>query len=175
MRITKKLTVQQFVNQVLLTWNYGAKPASISYITNPKLTKDGEIKFGQVTKIANVGVMLGYSYESSVNNQLERESKERDFVAQPLWKGKGKRINTVLAMHVDKGTLYLSYKAQQTFKSFHFDSVLNLIPNSLIKSYFPTNDPTKYQGTEIAVYHREISLENVRKVKVNGITYELIH
>jgi hypothetical protein len=173
MKNTKKITVNEFV-EMLKNWNKGAQPVSIQYVTEPKINAMGKARFGEVTKIANVGGMVGYCYENSVNNQLERENKEKDFISQPLWKGKGKRLSTALSMHVEKRTFYLTYKAQQTFKSFHFDSVLNLIPNALIKQYFPQSDPAKYQGTNTAVYHREIAVENVRRFKCQGETIEII-
>jgi len=172
MKNTIVISKAQFI-EMLRNWNFGAQPVSIQYITEPKLTKEGKIRFGEVTKIANVGGMVGYVYENSVNNQLERENKERDFVSQPLWNGKGKRLSTALSTHIEKGTFYLTYKAQKTFKSFHFDSVLNLIPNALIKQYFPASDPAKYQGTETAVYHREISIDNVKRFKFKHTTYEI--
>jgi hypothetical protein len=173
MRITKKITVNQLI-VMLANWSYGAQPASIQYVTEPKLTKEGKQRFGNVTKIANVGCMIGYKYENAVNNELEREGKEREFLSQPLWNGKGKRISTALSKHIEKGTFYLTYKAQQTFRSFHFDSVLNLIPNALIKMYFPQSDPAKYQGVDKPVYHREIAVENIKRLKVRGTTYEIV-
>lgn len=173
MKNTVKITRNQFI-EMLKTWNHGAQPVSLQYVTEPKLTKDGQNRFGSVTKIANVGGMVGYVYENSVNNQLERENKEREFVSQPLWKGAGKRISTALSTHVTKGTFYLTYKAQKTFKSFHFDTALNLIPAALLKPYFPQSDPAKYQGTETAIYHREIAIENIRRFKFKKTTYELI-
>ena len=173
MKNTVKITKTQFI-EMLKNWNHGAQPVSIQYVTEPKLNKDGKNRFGSVTKIANVGGMVGYVYENSVNNQLEREGKEKDFIAQPLWNGKGKRINTALSTHIEKGTFYLTYKAQKTFKSFHFDTALNLIPIALLKPYFPQSNPAKYQGTEKAVYHREIAIDNIRRFKMKRTTYELI-
>ena len=173
MKNTVKITVEQ-LRSMLLNWNHGAQPASVQYVTTPKINKEGKNKFGDVTKIANVGVMLGYNYQNSVNNQRERENELKDFMAQPLWKGKGKRLSPCLAMHTEKGTFYMSYKAQQTFKSFYFDAVLNFIPVSLLKPFFPVNNTAKYQGLEKAVYHREISIENIRKLKFKRTTYEIV-
>jgi hypothetical protein len=173
MKNQKNITKAELI-EMLRNWNFGAQPVSIQYVTEPKLTKEGKAKFGDVVKIANVGGMVGYVYENSVNNQLEREGKEREFMAQPLWKGAGKRISTALSTHVSKGTFYLTYKAQQTFRALHFDSALNLIPNAIIKQYFPVSDPAKYQGTETAVYHREISIDNVKRLKFKQTTYVVI-
>ena len=173
MKNTVKISKAQFI-QMLQNWNFGAQPVSLQYVTEPKLNAAGKQRFGTVTKIANVGGMVGYCYENSVNNQLEREAKEREFVSQPLWNGKGQRISLALSKHIEKGCFYLTYKAQQTFKSFHFDAALNMIPTAMIKPYFPQSDPAKYQGTEKAVYHREISIDNVRRFKFKKTTYEII-
>ena len=173
MKNQKNITKKQLI-EMLRNWNFGAQPVSLQYVTEPKLTPEGKAKFGNVTKIANVGGMVGYVYENSVNNQLERENKEADFISKPLWNGKGKRLSTALSMHVEKGTFYLTYKAQQTFRALHFDSALNFIPSAIIKAYFPASDPAKYQGTETAIYHREISIDNVKRLKFRKTTYVVI-
>ena len=171
MKQVKKITSLELI-EMLKNWK-GAQPVSLQYVTEPKLNKEGKIQFGTVTKIANVGGMVGYSYENSVNNQLEREHKEKDFMAQSLWNGKGKRLSLALSTHIEKGTFYLTYKAQQTFKSFHFDSALNFIPVALLKPFFPKSNYDN-QGTDKPVYHREISIDNVRKLKFKKVTYEIV-
>lgn len=163
------ITKQELI-EMLKNWSFGAQPASIAYVTNPKLNAEGTKKFGQITKIALVGGMIGYSYENAVNNQLEREEKERDFLSQSLWNGKGKRLNLALSTHTEKNTYYLTYKQQQTFKAYYFDSALSLIAYNMIKTFFPDNKP-KNQGTETAIYHREISIDNIRKLKFKKMTY----
>jgi hypothetical protein len=173
MKNTKKITKAQLI-EMLRNWNHGAQPASIQYVTSPKLNKAGKVRFGDVTRIANVGIMIGYKYENSVNNQRTREEQIADFVSQPLWNGKGKRISTALSTHIEKGSFYLTYKAQQTFKSFHFDTALNFIPISLLRPYFPVYDTAKSQGVETAIYHREISVDNIRKLKFKKCTYEIV-
>jgi hypothetical protein len=173
MRNEIKMSHKEMID-LLAKWNHGAQPASAQYVTEPKLTPEGKAKFGTITRIANVGIMIGYVYENSVNNQLEREQKERDFVAQPLWNGKGKRISTALSKHIEKGTFYLTYKAQQTFRALHLDSNLNIIPNRIAEAYFQKSDPAKYQGTEKAVYHRELSIENLRRLKFKKTTYVVV-
>lgn len=173
MKNQKNITKAELI-EMLRNWNFGAQPVSLQYVTEPKLTAEGKAKFGDVVKIANVGGMVGYVYENSVNNQLEREGKEREFMAQPLWKGAGKRLSTALSMHVNKGTFYLTYKAQQTFRALHLDSNLNIIPNRIAEAYFQKSDPAKYQGTEKAVYHRELSIENLRRLKFKKTTYVVV-
>ena len=167
-----KITKAQFV-QMLKDWSHGAQPASVQYVTTPKMNAEGKRKFGEVTRMAYIGVMLGYNYTNSVNNQRERENELRTFMAQQLWHGKGKRVSPALAMHVEKQTYYMSYKMQQTMKSFHFDTALNFIPVALLKPFFPQYK-NKSQGTMKEVYHREINIDNIRRVKFKGVTYELV-
>ena len=173
MKNTIKLSEAQLV-EMLTNWKFGAQPASLQYKTTPKLIKEGKTMFGTVTKIANIGCMIGYKYENSVNNQLEREGEMKNFMAQPLWKGAGKRISTALSFHEKNDVNYLTYKKQQTFKSFHFDSVLNFIPLAMLKPYFPKSDPSKYQGVAKPVYHREIKIANILKLKFKKTTYEIV-
>jgi len=174
MRNTIKITTVQLI-EMLLNWSFGAQPASVQYETSPKLNKEGKTEYPDgITKIANVGVMIGYNYENSVNNQRKRENEIADFMAQKLWRGKGKRLSPALSTHLDNGSHYLTYKMQQTFKSFYFDSVLNFIPKSLLKPFFPVYDTAKAQGVEKAVYHRELKIANIRKLKFRGTTYEVI-
>ena len=172
MRNSETITVAELIEK-LRNWNHGAQPASCQYATTPKLTKEGKLKFGDVTRLANIGIMLGYKYENSVNNQRQRENELQNFMSQPLWKGKGKRISTALATHIDKGTFYMSYKKQQTFKSFHFDTVLNFIPVALLKPFFPTYKNNS-QGVKKEVYHREISVTNIRRLKYKNKTYIIV-
>lgn len=172
MKNTIKISKAQLVS-MLMNWEHGAQPAAVQYITSPKLNKEGKARFGDVTRIANIGIMLGYNYTNSVNNQRERENELRDFMSKPLWNGKGKRLSSALSTHIEKETFYMSYKAQQTFKSFHFDSALNFIPVALLKPFFPEKKNYS-QGTEKAIYHREISIDNIRRLKFKKTTYELI-
>lgn len=175
MRNTVQITTAQLI-EMLRTWAFGAQPSSLQYVTSPAINKDGKERFGQVTKIANIGCMIGYKYANSVNNQREREGEITDFMAQKLWKGAGSRISTALATHDAKGTFYLTYKKQQTFKSFHFDGVLNFIPSAILRQYFKSSgSPAKYQGVEKPVYHREIGIENVRKLKFKKTTYVIVN
>lgn len=173
MKNTIQISRKKFVTDVLMKWNFGAQPATIQYLTKPKISSEGKKRFGEVVKIANINVMLGYSYEGSVNNQRKREEKERDFLAQPLWNGNGFRINSVLSKNRNTQKVYLSYKKQRTLKSFYFDVALNLLDTSVLKPYFPKSNPKISQGVDNPVFHREIAIENLRKVKFRKTTYVL--
>lgn len=170
-----KITKQELIS-MLKNWKYGAQPCSIQIVTKPKLTKIGKQRFGEIVKLSIIGGMLGYCYENSVNIQQKREgvyNPVNAFIAQPLWNGKGKRINHVLSQHVETNKIYLSYKFQQTFKSLYLDKDLNVISKENLKGCFYDNTP-KNQGVETPVLHREVSIENIRKIKFRKTTYEIV-
>jgi hypothetical protein len=173
MKNKMKITKNELI-QILLNWSYGAQPAAIQYISEPKLTKEGKINFGTITKIANVGVILGFIYENAVNRERKKEGLDSNFESKELWAGKGKHINNLLITHIEKGTYYLSYKYQQTFKSLHLDKNLNIIPNEVLKPYFPEKTENKSQGIENEVPIRIINIDNIRKLKFRKTTYEIV-
>lgn len=152
----------------------GATPISLQYKTTPKINKEGKNLFGEVTRLANIQAFLGASYENSVNRQLQREEKDASFEAKPLWKGKGLRVNFSLAKHIETGKFYMSYLPLKTLRSYHFDQFLNPIPNEVIKQYFYASSNSQ-QGTEKEIFHREIGIENIMKIKMNKRTYIVKH
>ena len=153
------------LRQMLLDWNLGAQPFSIQYLTAPKINKHGKKLYGEVVKLANVGGMIGYDYESSMNRQLVREGKAPDFKRLPLWNGKGKHESVALVKHVDTKEKYLSYKYQQTFRSFLFDGLLNPISNEDLKEFYYKSSPRK------DVEARTVKLDNIKKLKFKKTTY----
>lgn len=178
MKNSKVITVAE-LETMLLNWNFGAQPVSLQYVTDPTFASvKSKPLFPEVKKIANIGGMVGYSYTNSVNNQLERENKVAEFLAQPLWKGKGKRLSTALATHIEKNTMYISIKHQSTFKSVFFDfDKLEVVAKAILQPFLkpyvaPTNQGVD-EGKE--VYHKEISLSNVRKLKFKKVTYLIQH
>jgi len=172
MKNCKKIS-KKVLAEMLLNWNLGAQPASIEYVSQPKLTKEGKEKFGSLIKVAYAGVMLGYIYENAVNNEREREGLTRDFISQPLWNGKGKRLSSCLAKHVEKNELYLSYKYQQSFGCVYLDEKLNIVPKDVAENYMVKSFP-KNQGVENPVYHRELNINNIKRIKIKKISYEII-
>ena len=171
MKNTKKITLSE-LEIMLANWK-GASPASVSYITEPSLNKQGKEKFGQVTKIANSNIFLGVNYQNSVNNQREREAMEKDFIAKPLWNGKGQKLSSALVNHIDNGTKYMAYMPIRSLKAFYFDAALNILSVDLLKPFFPERK-NESQGTEKIVAYNVVKLANIRKLKVNKITYEII-
>jgi hypothetical protein len=174
MKNAVKITVEQ-LKEMLLNWNYGAQPVSVQYVVEPDfLNKECKENYANVRKFAHVGGMVGYVYQNSVNNQLEREGKEREFISKPLWNGAGQRINTALSTHKVKGTFYMTFKPHTTYRSMYFDLVdFVAYSNKFMRDFLkPFKAPTN-QGVEEGkeIFHREISLENITKLKLKKVTY----
>ena len=175
MRQIIEITIPQLI--ILLTnWNFGAQPATIQYSSTPKINKAGKTLFGNILKLGAVNCIIDFDFAKAVNRRLTKEGKSADFVAQPLWKGKGVHINRRIVQHVDKGTVYLQFKYEKQLKSLHFDSVLNFIPSALLRPYMykqsaPTNQGVS-EGAEIKP--RTLKIENIRRIKMKGVTYEVV-
>ena len=170
---TIRLTVLQFII-MLVNWNKGAQPATIQYESTPKINKEGKSLFAGLFKLGAVNCIIDFDFEKSVNRQLIRENKEPDFKVKPLWNGKGKHINRRLIEHVETGMKYLAYKHERTLRSIYFDGALNFIPVALLKPYFYKSSKPKNQGTEKVINTRTLKIENIRKIKMLGRTYEII-
>lgn len=71
------------VNQVSENLKKGQFGYTIVTKTTPKMNKTGNPFIGRVEKVSvYTNAMLGCNYTNIVNNRLENEGKERDFVAQ---------------------------------------------------------------------------------------------
>jgi hypothetical protein len=218
MSLNQKYISKLELIDVLKSWRFGTQPASIQYITTPRLNKLGKELFGSIIKISNVGCLIGYSYQSSMNKILNKnvqnnvltkndfnkgilykddlirnsyegtfynefdekislhnnplndlpykdDLKKNLFVSGFIWNGKGKRINSCLIQHIETLNYYLSFKHQQTFKSFYLSHDLTPVKESIIKNYLYGSDIKK------EIEHREISIDNIKKLKFKKVTY----
>jgi len=170
MKTIKRISKDQLVD-MLLKWNYGAQPASIQYLSTPEINKLGLEKYGIVFKLASIGCMLGYIYSNSINNELKKQRIDQNFLSLPLWKGQGQRLNPLLAKHIGNGKLYISYKYQQTFKSYYFDQNLNRLNENDIILYLKNSKPKINNIDKPVIQHRELSIENIKKIKFKKVTY----
>ena len=168
---TTQTITKDELKTILENWNQGSQPVGIQSVTTPKLNKEGKELFGNVLKISHSGGLLGYSYQNSVNNQREREGKPQTFTTEPLWNGAGRRISPTLAVHEGLNTFYLSYKHQQTHRAIYIDGNLNPIIYETLKPYLPKTKPSPKQELNQEVKHREIKLDNVKRLRVKGVAY----
>ena len=82
MATTTTTQVTTLVN-FLGTINKGTFGTTLIVVTEPKMNKRNNPYYGRVHKATClVNVAIGYNYENTVNNRLEREGAEANFISQ---------------------------------------------------------------------------------------------
>jgi len=130
-----------------------------------------------VRKVTRYEAMINFNYTNAVNNQLEREDKERDFEAQKNWhQSKYDDFNGCVKMHVSGKGEYLAYKELNTHKyATLVDGVEATAEDmAMIELYKKPYSAPKNQGTEVAVDYRCMMLTNILFLKAKGEVYEII-
>ena len=126
--------------------------------------------FGRVKKLTGFGFDLNTDYTTKVNNQLEREGKENDFVAKKTYTIP---INKVIHKHVSDDRLYLQAFPAPNFGTFSTYIVdgrnATAEETAQIKSFLPAK-PTDSgrQGTDKKIEIRKPLLSNILIISVAG-------
>lgn len=167
----KTVTKAQMI-EILSKVNHATPLAFTARIkTKLKKTSNPYADF-EVFKISRVFAFTGFSYENSVNKQLEREDKSPEFQAQArTW---GERISPALVK--DKDKFYLVAKVQRARSPVYFynNNGLNKIINvDKIKEFLPVIKPTS-QGLEKEVIYRNYVIDNLISVSLNKEKYKII-
>lgn len=168
---TRKITANDLVT--LLNENGAAEFVGIDLITDPTddMRKKDNPYLGS-TKHYSVSGILGYNYENSVNNQLEREGKVADFsVEGRRW---GTRINRFLVEH--KGQFYITVKVQieadpiyvKGAKSFPLDEVKPFL--------YAKKEPARQldAGVEKVVIHRDFKIASIKYIRMRNEELEIV-
>lgn len=155
----------------------GCKAVSIVLNTVPKMNKNVEKGvpnpyYGRVTKRAYYGVLIGFNYENSVNNQLFREGKEGDFEA--VARAYGEHVEgTPVIEH--NGKFYLQCKLQRTISTqFYVDG--EPVEESVVEPYIVKSKPSARQaaaGVEKEVKPFNPLLTNIETIVMGGETYTI--
>ena len=154
----------------------GCQFANILYIADGGIPQKVLGKGSVVTKIVRTNCQLNYSYERAVNNRLEKQGDERDFVAKSLpWGDWVKGQENKLIEY--KGKLYLRYYdvANADTKSVWFVNGRIATPEEFMKivEYLKsTNTQSKTQAevglVENQVKPKVIKVENILCLNVNN-------
>ena len=160
--ITKKELIE-LVNGIKGTTFISADIAS-----EPKMRKTDNPYLG-ATKVTTLSGAINFDYESSVNNQLDREGKEADFKAAPRSWGQ----------HVDnwiehKGNYYLPIKVQG-----HSDPIFihegNKIDKEVLKPFlYESHKPHTQEELDKEVVVRDVKIENIRVIRILGGEYLIV-
>ena len=163
--------VKNFV--VAITKISGCKIATITTKTIVKVPKKYGLS-GEVTKITHKQVQVGYSYQNAVNNRLEREGKDADFVSEPLPWGEWLIPNKLIT---HKGSIYFrlyDFKGAQNDKMY-FVSGNKATEEEVntIKDYENSKSSSSRQGltTENEVRPTAVNIDNVLTFKCGDVNY----
>ena len=146
----------------------GCTFATIKTDTIPKIKKTCPIS--NVHKVSHLNVMIGFNYENAVNNQRSREEIEQEFSSQPRkW---GVRVDLKTVEH--NGKTYLTYAALNHYSTVYIDETGNKINTEVIKPYLYAKSHSNTQMTEKEIIYRDVNIENVREITMNGQTFKVI-
>jgi hypothetical protein len=153
----------------------GTTAVTVTAVTTPRMNKtvDGQANplYGRVTKRTIRNCMIGFRYENSVNNQLEREGKERGFQAMPRkW---GQRVaGTPLVEH--NGGLYLECKVERDLEERYLIDG-HFVPHHYVEPFLAKRSTTSRQGVDKAVVMIDVALENIEQIRMFGEIYDVVH
>lgn len=166
---------KKIISVIVENANNGTTPISFESHTVPDMNKTGNPFHGKVTKVSFVGGLIGINYENSVNNQLNREGKQSDFVVKDRVWGRHDEDHGFIIRHTKKGTteekFYLEVKVQQTNdKPYYLDNESGeVISTESIRPFLkPSYSPKTQDGLEKKVILRTYEIENLKKITIGG-------
>ena len=152
--------------------------ASIVYEVDPKLLKKSRTTkvpnpFVGIRKLAKLVIGVGnFSYSTGVNNRLEKEGKDANFVAGDLPWGSWMSGSNSLIEH--KGNVYFrayTNYANNPIVSKFLDSLGNVVPKETLSNYLPAESENTNQGLENPVRPININIDNIKYFKCGEIEY----
>lgn len=174
----KKLTHNQFAQ--MLADVKGVALVGLSTLTDAKARKTNN-PFGIIFKQCRGVGLVGADYQASVNREGERQGVQADYQAESLPWGQWKIANKVIE---HKGQLYLRTQSSpgQRRKSpvrliAYRNATGQFLPSDKVKPFIPeTRESEKQQnsGLEKTVWVRTYGFNSIKKVRVNGQTFELV-
>ena len=147
--------------------NKGSHPATLVTRTYPKLRKN--CPYSNVVKESRINVIMGFSYQNSVNNQREREDRDTDFIPLPLKWGhhivslEGKPLPVI----EHKGETYLQVKVQKVLSSTYLVDD-KPIDESEISPYLPDRKEGERQEVDNPVIVRTFKLDSIQVIYAKG-------
>ena len=164
------------ITELLNVLNQVNKPTFVHIVmeTPVRMKKTDNPFFGLVTKRSSGNYLIGTDYEQRVNNNSEKEEKERDFVTETL---KGKRHISKCVL-IDTKTESVYYLMMERFDEIHpkveFKQGEDPIEKQLFEQFmYPTYQSTK-QGQERKVMVLTPKLSNIKEISIDKMKYEVL-
>lgn len=164
----RKLTYKQL--EKLLDRKRGCILVGLESITQPEFKVGSPFQEGEITKISQVGGLVGDNYQSGVNKQRVKEHKAPDFIADRLpW---GTFINKGIILHDNKR--YLRIRVQTNSYIYFNTLTKKIVPAEKVDPWLAKKTNYK-QGLEKGIHPRNYSLSNIYKIHVFGQKYQYEH
>jgi len=169
-------------SQVVIAATDGIKNQAFCFLatqTVPKMNKGKGLNanpfIGRIVKITKGNVMICSDYEKRVNNNLSKENKENDFVAQQ--NKVGNHVNKCVLFNENLNTYYLMYEWFTGVKK----SITYLVDGKIewtaeqfkenCKAWLPEIKAYENQGLERAVQVLSVKCENIKEFTVQKTNY----
>ena len=169
-------------SQVVIAATNGIKNQAFCFLatqTVPKMNKGKGFNvnpyYDRIVKITKGNVMICSDYEKRVNNNLSKENKENDFVAQK--NNVGEHVNKCVLFNENLNTYYLMYEWFKGVKK----SVTYLVDGKTEWTaeefklncgvWLPKENNYENQGLEKAVQVLSVKCENIKEFTVNQTNY----
>lgn len=173
----------EFVNLVKDFKGYGQ--ISIDVTTKPKLTKKSRKDKTPFNKLFKGNVVckskkfasIGYEYEKSVNNRLEKEEKEQIFESQSLPWGEWVEGSKIIITHNDKYYLRISYlnaNSKLNINEYQYENgeKLNEEERERLQEFLPVKkESNKKQGLENEIIINNMDINNIDSIRWDNKKY----
>ena len=148
----------------------------IAIVEQKMLKRGNPLKDATVTKLVTYISLLNANYKNTVNNALEREGKDANFVSKENWFTNiyDSFNGSLVAKKSDEKCTYLKMivKSAKTHKFFVDGIEATEEQMEVIRQFKQSSSPTS-QGLDTEIIVRTIKTENIISVKTGGQELEL--
>lgn len=168
-QVLKPITVSELV-EILAKLE---KPtfANIVTETTVRMNKTNNPYFGLITKHTKTNILLCSDYEKRVNNNLEKEEKETDFVAKT--NKVGKHISKCVLFNDKTNKYYLEYERFiEIAPTVSYTMNGEPIEKETFKDFLPPVYENKSQGDlERKVLVQSVTIDNIKEISIDKVKY----
>lgn len=146
---------------------FAGKFANLEVATQVRMNKTNNPFFGRVVKKQKLNVRLLDDYSKRVNNNLEKEHKERDFVASAP--KVGEKIAPCIYYNSNTGKTYLMVECfENSVLETQYLLDGNPVSKEVIQEYLPTRRDNSSQGLDNAVKVVTYGMDSIQSITVGG-------
>ena len=160
----KQITVEKFLELV----GQVEKKIKVTSFTEPKLKAVGNPYKG-VKKISTSEVKVNFDYVNDVNEGRASEGKKLNFIPKSRKWGVRRVVNNFGTCIIDhNGEVYIECELVKKDAAYYIDENRQLIPESEIEQFLPTQSKSKHQDLDKPVIINSFKVSNVKEVEIDG-------